>query len=246
MDFPPLPSETPRNPWIDRVQAAIEVFLVSGIVSGLLASVPIALLHIKDTDLLVRNANILSTYLLLESAITFLILALLMKVHRESPKNLGLRWRDWKRHLSIGLVLVPFLFLINGIVALLFREYLPGLYSEHNPLLEGIQTPSQLVLFIFSALVAGGFKEEIQRAFILNRFQTYLGGAWIGLLLWSLAFGAGHYAQGVQGIVIASLYGFLFGVIYLLSGSLIAPITAHAVYDTVAILLFWFLPGQVK
>jgi membrane protease YdiL (CAAX protease family) len=246
MDLSPLPVEIPRKPWTDRLQALIEVFLVSGIVSGLVASVPISLFRVQDTALLVRNANILSGYLLLESAITFLILAALMKLHRETPDSLGLRWKDWKRNLAIGLALVPFLFLINGIVALLFRAYLPKFYSEHNPLLESIQTPLQVALFIFSALVAGGIKEEIQRAFILNRFRTHLGGAWIGLLLWSLAFGAGHYAQGVQGIVIASLYGFLFGVIYLRSGSLIAPITAHAIYDTMAILLFWILPAELK
>jgi membrane protease YdiL (CAAX protease family) len=246
MDFPPLPPEISRKPWTDRIQAAIEVLLISGLVSGLIASVPMALFRIKDTDALVKNADFLSGYLLLESAITFLILAALMKLHRESPNSLGLRWKDWKLNLVIGLALVPCLFLINGVVALLFRSYLPRFYSERNPLLENLHTPLQLALFVFSALVAGGIKEEMQRAFILNRFRNYLGGAWIGLLLWSLVFGAGHYAQGVQGMVIASLYGFLFGLIYLLSGSLIAPITAHAVYDTVAILFFWFLSGQAK
>jgi membrane protease YdiL (CAAX protease family) len=246
MDFSPLPSEIPRKPWIGRLQAAIEVFLVSGLVSGLIASVPLAVVRIKNTDLLVSNASFLSGYLLLESAITFLILFALMKFHREPAASLGLRWRHWKLNLLIGLAVVPFLFLTNGVVAFLFRAFLPKFYSEHNPLLEGIHTPLQLALLVFSALAAGGIKEEMQRAFILNRFRTYLGGAWIGLLLWSLAFGAGHYAQGVQGMVIASLYGLLFGLLYLLSGSLVAPMTAHAVYDTMAILAFWFFSGSIK
>jgi membrane protease YdiL (CAAX protease family) len=64
-------------------------------------------------------------------------------------------------------------------------------------------------------------------------------------VIWSLAFGAGHYVQGVPGIVIASLYGFIFGTIYLLSGSLIAPIVAHGVYDSLAILAYWFF-SRVK
>jgi membrane protease YdiL (CAAX protease family) len=190
--------------------------------------------------------RILSLYLLLESVIAFLILAFLLKLHRETVDELGLRWVAWKRNAAIGLALVPALFLINGIVAFLFKVYLPKYYVEQNPLVQNVHTTQQLGFFVFSALVAGGVKEEIQRAFILNRFRTYLGGAGAGLVLWSLAFGAGHYVQGVQGIVIASLYGFTFGVIYLASGSLIAPIVAHGAYDTLAILAYWFFSSRLK
>ncbi len=246
MDPSPPPAEISRKPWVERLQAAIEILLVSGLISGLVAALPLSFLHIKNTSLLLKNVNALSFYILLESTITFLILAALLRLHRDSIANIGLRWEAWKLNLSIGLALVPCLFFINGVIALFFKAYLPQFYSEHNPLLEGIHTPQQLALFVFSAIVAGGIKEEMQRAFILNRFRTCLGGAWVGLLLWSLAFGAGHYAQGVQGIVIASLYGFVFGVVYILSGSLVAPIAAHAVYDTTAILAFWFLSGRLK
>jgi membrane protease YdiL (CAAX protease family) len=212
----------------------------------LIAALLLSLFRVRNLDLLLKNANLLSAHLLLESAITFLILAALLRLHGESVRSLGIQWESWKRNVLLGLALVPILFSINGVVIFVFRSYLPRYYSEHNPLIENLHTPQQLALFIFSALVAGGIKEEMQRAFIVNRFRTYLGGAWVGLLLWSIAFGAGHYVQGVQGIVIASMYGFLFGVIYLRSGSLIAPITAHAAYDTVAILAFWFLSGRVK
>ena len=246
MEDSPPPLEASRIPWIDRIQAAVEVLLISGLVSGLIAALLLSLFRVKNLDLLLKNANLLSAHLLLESAITFLILAALLRLHGESVRSLGLRWESWKRNLLLGLTLVPILFSINGVVIFVFRSYLPRYYLEHNPLVENLHTPQQLALFVFSALVAGGIKEEIQRAFILNRFRTYLGGAWVGLLLWSIAFGAGHYVQGVPGIVIASLYGFLFGVIYLRSGSLIAPITAHAAYDTVAILAFWFLSGRAK
>jgi membrane protease YdiL (CAAX protease family) len=246
MEYSPPPAETGRKPWLDRLQAAIEILLISGLVSGLIAALPMYFLRVKNTDLLLKNVNILSLFLLLESAITFLILGALLKLNRESINSLGMRWESWKRNVALGLAIVPFLFMINGIVVFLFKAYLPRFYADHNPLVENIHTPQQLALLIFSALVAGGIKEEMQRAFILNRFRSYLGGAWIGLFLWSLAFGAGHYVQGGQGIVIAALYGFLFGVIYLLSGSLVAPIAAHAAYDTLAILAYWFLSGQAK
>jgi membrane protease YdiL (CAAX protease family) len=146
----------------------------------------------------------------------------------------------------IGLLVVPFLFLINSAVNLLFRVYFPRYYIERNPLTESIGSPQQLLLFVFSALIAGGIKEELQRAFILNRFRRYLGGASVGLVLWSLAFGAGHYVQGAQGITAAALYGLIFGIIYLASGNLIAPIIAHGAYDTLALLGYWFTSGRFK
>jgi len=219
---------------------------MSGIISSFLAAFPIIGFRAGRGESLLTDAKTVSFYLLLESAISFLILAFILKAHGEPVGSLGLRWKNWKRNVTAGLVLVPLFFIINGVVAILFKTYLPKYYMELNPLTNMIQTPQQLALFIFSALVAGGIKEELQRAFIINRFRACLGGAGIGLILWSLAFGAGHYLQGVQGIAIASLYGFFFGLVYILSGSLIAPIVAHSAYDTLVLLIYWFLSGRLK
>jgi membrane protease YdiL (CAAX protease family) len=246
MEYSPLPVEISRKSWVDRLQAAFEILLLSGLISGFLAALVLPLFHIRNTELLLKDIRVLSIYLLVESGIALLILAAVLKLHGETFHGLGFRWKHWKRNFLIGLVLVPFLFLINAIVAILFKVYLPEYYIEKNPLVENLHTPQQLALFIFSALIAGGIKEEIQRAFIINRFRGYLGGAGTGLLIWSLAFGAGHYVQGAQGIVIASLYGFFFGGIYLLSGSLIAPIAAHGAYDALAILVYYFFSDKIK
>jgi membrane protease YdiL (CAAX protease family) len=99
-------------------------------------------------------------------------------------------------------------------------------------------------LFIATALIAGGFKEEVQRAFILSRFRSHLGGAFPGLLLWSSAFALGHYVQGAQGMVVAGLYGLIFGIVYLWRGRLIAPIVAHGAYDVCALLASWFFKSH--
>jgi membrane protease YdiL (CAAX protease family) len=246
MEYSSLPVEISRKSWVDRLQAAFEILLLSGLISGFLAALVLPLFHIRNTELLVKDIRILSIYLLIESGAALLILAAVLKLHRETFHSLGFRGEHWKRNFLMGLAIIPFLFLINAIVAIVFKVYLPEYYMEKNPLVENLHTPQQLALFIFSALIAGGIKEEIQRAFIINRFRSYLGGAGTGLLIWSLAFGAGHYVQGAQGIVIASLYGFLFGGIYLLSGSLIAPIAAHGAYDALAILAYYFFSDKIK
>ena len=245
MDHAPPNLDLPRKTWVDRVQAAFEVFLLSGLISSLLAGLLLYAFLGKRGANPLSSAGVFSIFLLLESGIAFLFLATILKYHRQTINNLGLQWDQWRFHLLIGLALVPFLFLINAAVAIFVKLYFPQFFIEKNPLTDLIHTPQQLVLIIFSALVAGGIKEELQRAFIITRFRDHLGGAGLGLVVWSICFGVGHYVQGVQGVVIATIYGLIFGIIYLLSRSLIAPIIAHGVYDSIALLAYWLFYGRL-
>ncbi len=191
-----------------------------------------------------NDSIVVAGFILLEAGICFLLLALVLTIHREKLSDLGLCWKEWKPNLIVGLALIPLLFLSNAAVSFIFQLYLPQYYVERNPLTEIIHTPQQLALFIFSVLIAGGIKEELQRAFILTRFRQHLGGAKLGLVLWSVVFGAGHYIQGVQGVIIATVFGFAFGAVYIIRGNLIAPIIAHGIYDTSALLMYWFFQSN--
>jgi membrane protease YdiL (CAAX protease family) len=240
-----LPDSEPTHKiWADRVQAIFEVLLLSGVISSLLAGLLFHALPGNNTANPLNSAQYFSFFILAESAIALVLLAAILKFHRESLRSLGLQWNRWKRHLILGLMLVPCLFFINALVSIVFKLYLPQYYIEKNPLTDLIRTPQQLILIIFSALVAGGIKEELQRAFIITRFRLHLGGAGVGLVLWSVAFGLGHYIQGAQGVLVAAIYGFVFGIIYILSGSLTAPIVAHSAYDTLALIAYWFSSGR--
>lgn len=139
-----------------------------------------------------------------------------------------------------GLLTVPALFLISNLVGLYFKFFLPEYAMTRNPLMEGIKTPGDLALFLLAGVLVGGFKEEVQRAFILLRFERYLFGAPLGLLAWSIIFGAGHYAQGFQVTIITGILGFCFGLLFLWRRNLIGPIIAHAGFDVISLLLFWF------
>jgi membrane protease YdiL (CAAX protease family) len=237
-EITPAQDRTER-PWLERLQAVIEVLLLSGLVSGFFAVLPFSL-RTKGSLSLTKDARTVALYLLLESGITLVLLFMVLRAHRETLRDLGWRWAQWRFDAVLGIGIVPVLFLLNAAVGLAFRALLPRYYIDRNPLTEIIHTPQELVLFLLSAFIAGGIKEELQRAFIIIRFRQYLGGAWLGLLIWSLAFGAGHYAQGLQGIVAATLFGFLFGLVYLARGSLVAPILAHSLYDSAALFAYWF------
>jgi membrane protease YdiL (CAAX protease family) len=235
-----IPPPTPKErTWLDRLQAILEIFLLSGLVSGFFAVLPFSL-HTGGSLALTRDARTVALYLLLDTGISLTLLFLVLGSHRETLRDLGMRFNQWRFDAVLGLIVVPVLFVLNTIVGVGFRTLLPRYYMDRNPLTEIIRTPQELALFLLSAFVAGGIKEELQRAFIITRFRRHLGGAWLGLVVWSLAFGAGHYAQGLQGVVAAALFGFLFGLIYLLRGNLIAPILAHSLYDTAALLGYWF------
>jgi membrane protease YdiL (CAAX protease family) len=243
MDRRPFPVDLAPPPRVERLRALFEILLASGAVSGLLAGLVLHLVRGERTDLLSGGAAAVAGYLLVEAGVLFVILFALLRANRESVRSLGAGWRRWKSNALIGLAAAPLLLLGQQATAHLFRVFLPGHYLESNPLTDVIRTPAELALFIVAALLAGGVKEELQRAFILDRFGRHLGGYGVGLLVWSLAFGAGHYLQGVQGMALATLFGLVFGLLYLTRGSLVAPMVAHGAYDTAALLLYWFAGG---
>jgi membrane protease YdiL (CAAX protease family) len=237
--------EPEKSVWQKRLQAIFEVLLLAGIVSALLAFTPFSMSRLASEQVY-HNARLLTGYILLEAAITLILLMVVLKSHRETLFDLGLIWSEWKPNLYVGVFLVPILFAVNELTGILFHIFFPQYVAAQNPLLDIIRTPTDLALFLVVSIFAGGIKEELQRAFVLDRFRTYLGGAKLGLVLWSFAFGLGHYAQGVQAIVSATLFGFLFGSIYLIRRNLIAPMVAHALYDISALLGFWFLKGPAQ
>lgn len=234
----PIPAPT-KAPWSERLQAVLEVLLVTGVVSSYLAFIPFSLLGI-DHKLLLSDSKFIAPFVLIEAAITLVLLILMLNIHQQRLTDLTGPLTRWAKNFLIGLALVPLLFLINVLVSLTLMYFLPQYFSDRNPLLDTIRSPRDLALFILAALFAGGIKEEFQRAFILTRFREHLGGAPLGLVLWSVVFGAAHYVQGPQGIITAGLFGLIFGLVYLAQKSLVSPIVAHGVYDTLVLLGFWY------
>jgi hypothetical protein len=56
-------------------------------------------------------------------------------------------------------------------------------------------------------VVAGGIREEVQRAFLLRRFEQWLGGPVVGVIVASIGFGAGHIIQGRDVAVVTGCSG---------------------------------------
>ena len=78
-----------------------------------------------------------------------------------------------------------------------------------------MDSPWTLAGFVVLLMMAGGLREELQRAFLLRRFEQHLGGARVGLVVTSLAFGLGHTLQGWDAAVGTALLGAVWGALYL-------------------------------
>lgn len=235
VEAPPLP---PPSPWPSRLRALFEVLVLSGLVSSFIAALPFALIAGVNLEV-TSDARLMAGFLMSDAAVTFLLLLLLFLASGEEPAAMGLRFGGrWAREALLGAAVVPLLFAMSFLFAAIFQTLLPQHFLEHNPLTEAIRTPGDLALMVLSGLIVGGLKEEMQRAFIITRFR-YLGGVRLGLVLWSVGFGLGHYMQGPQGMVAATVFGLIFGSVYLSRGSLIAPMVAHGAYNTLAVLAYW-------
>ena len=91
-------------------------------------------------------------------------------------------------------------------------------------------------------IIAGGLREEVQRAFILHRFEQRLGGAYLGLILFSVVFGLGHLDQGRDIAIATGTLGAVWGSIYLWRRSIVAPAVSHAGFNVLEILRHALMP----
>jgi membrane protease YdiL (CAAX protease family) len=102
-----------------------------------------------------------------------------------------------------------------------------------NPLQNLVHTRRDLVLFTVVVFVAGGVREEIQRAFLLRRFERWLGGTSVGVFITSVLFGAGHLIQGLDATIATGLLGAFWGVVYLRRKSIVGPVVSHSGFNLI-------------
>lgn len=177
------------------------------------------------------------TLSLADTVVLIALMIALTRARRESVSALWLGHRNvWKEAL-LGVSLVPSIFLMVVVILTSIRMFAPVLHNvETNPL-EEMATGGMLNAAAFGvvAILAGGVREELQRAFLLRRFE-YLGGVKVGVVVLSIAFGLGHVVQGWDAAVTTGALGFVWAVMYLWRRSSIAPIVSHAGFNSIEVL----------
>jgi membrane protease YdiL (CAAX protease family) len=235
----PVTAAPTLTPLGDRLVAAAEVTLCSGFPTqlglGLLFTLVGAAPVTVAGQLSLANLVVLS---LTDAALVLLLVWLLLRAHDERPVAVLVGTRRLGEEVLLGLVMVPAALLLVTVTFGILMQIAPWLHNvPENPLEALIQSPAAAVWFSVVAVVAGGLREEVQRAFILRRFEQHLGGGVIGLVIFSAAFGLGHVVQGWDAVLATSLLGGFWGIVYLKRRSIVAPTVCHAVFNLTEILI---------
>jgi len=227
----------------DRLTAVIEILLCSGVPTQLAIGALLRLAGIPSTDAAGHlSFAFVVTLSLTDTTAVIAMMILLMRAHGESARVLWwgppeARGARAGRDAILGLATVPFVFVGVGILLNTIRLFAPSLHNvPTNPLEALAATPGQAALFSLVAIFAGGVREELQRAFMLRRFEQYLGGAAVGVGVISIAFGLGHAMQGWDAAITTSTLGALWAWMYLQRRSSVGPIVSHAGFNSLEIL----------
>jgi membrane protease YdiL (CAAX protease family) len=220
-----------QRPGHPGLRSAIEILLALGVVTSIPATVIVG-------DPL-RSMRALAAFTTLSSALLLALLAILQRLRGEPVLESFVRRDRMKRDTLIGALVAPTWFVLIFItIALVGLLGLLGLRppdaAAASPVLALMRTPGEFALFLLVALLTGGVTEELQRAFVIRRFEAW-GPAWLGAALYGAWFGVGHLGQGVGGAVFSGLFGFGHGLLFIRRGSVIAPIVSHGLYDVLEI-----------
>jgi membrane protease YdiL (CAAX protease family) len=219
-----------------RVRAVVQVLACSGIPTQLLLIQVLAVFGVHpfvgDDSLKGLNATWVFLLSLADTVLLVGLICGLLIANGESIRDVFLGTRSARTEVPLGLVSVVPVLLIAAAVLLTSQYVAPWLHNvPDNPLAGLLQSPRDRWLFAIVALVAGGVREEVQRAFLLTRFEQHLGGAHIGLVVTSLAFGLGHVVQGFDAVLATGVLGFIWGAMYLWRRSSVAPVVSHAGFN---------------
>ncbi len=93
------------------------------------------------------------------------------------------------------------------------------------------------VVWVVVAMTAGFCEEIAFRGYLMTRLRlVFKFKSWlIPTLVSALAFGICHTYQGLPGLVVISIYGLMFSLLYLRTGSLWPCIIAHFLQDAGAL-----------
>jgi membrane protease YdiL (CAAX protease family) len=221
-----------------RFTAIAEILLCSSVPTQIALG---ALLRLFGLGPLEPNGQLsLAFVLALSMADTVVLIGLMVmltRAHGERATDLWLGKRPVAREALVGLLLIPAVFLLVVVLLNALRIAAPWLHNvETNPLEQLAATPGQAAVFAVVAILAGGVREELQRAFLLQRFERHLGGATVGVIVLSTGFGLGHVVQGWDAVVTTGVLGAFWAVLYLRRRSMIAPLVSHAGFNSLEVL----------
>ncbi len=236
---PPVEAKRAVHP-IERAAAILEVILCSGFPTQVIV---ITLMAASGMKMRQPNGELSAAFVftltLLDTVLLVSLIFFFMRTHREGVRETLFAHAETAREVAYGFLLIPLSFLVVILVLVAVQLTVPSLRNVlHNPLQDLARTRAEAILFGFVVMVAGGVREEMQRGFVLRRFEQYLGGGIVGLVLFSAVFGLGHLEQGYDVALATAVLGAFWGAIYLVRRSILAPMIGHAGFNLAQVVKF--------
>jgi membrane protease YdiL (CAAX protease family) len=221
-----------------RMRAVAEVVLCSSVPTQLLIASALRTAGwtaFDETGQL--SLSFVFTLSIADALVLVALMAALTTARGDRVSDLWLGTRPILREAGLGAMLIPIVFLMVVVLLNLLMAVAPWLHNvPTNPLEQMAGTAGGAALLAIVAILAGGVREELQRAFLLRRFEEHLGGPIVGLAVLSIAFGLGHIVQGFDAVITTGVLGAFWAALYLRRRSVVAPVVSHAGFNTLEVL----------
>ena len=170
------------------------------------------------------------------SAIVGGLVWILLRANGERLRDLGFARDGMGRFLIRSGLLALGVFAVTNVVLNNIFGALLG-HGQTPPIAELFRDPHDAPYWIFSAILGGGIAEELERAFVLTRFEKLFGrsGLVLAVILDSIVFGLGHLYQGNASAVSSGFTGLMFALIFLHRRRVIDAMVVHALFDLMGI-----------
>ena len=233
----PAPAPTPVRA---RLSALLEVMLCSGYPTQLSL---VVLMTSLGMSIRTSTGGLTPSFVfilsLVDAVLVVSLVCYFIRGHGESVRQVLIGDRAILREGMVGILLIPLVFLVVVILLGLVLSLAPGLHNVPvNPLADMVQTRRDAIIFSLVVMVAGGVREEVQRGFIVHRFDQHLGGAGFGVAAYSVAFGMGHLEQGWDAALATGMLGAIWGSLYVMRRSIVAPMVSHAGFNLLQLIKF--------
>jgi membrane protease YdiL (CAAX protease family) len=223
--------------WQQRLLALLEVLLCSSLPTQVLIANILGTIGIAPRIGDQLSLTFVFALSLTDTVVLIALMVALSRAHGDSP------WLLWRGRpplageILVGLMLVPVAVFMVAFLIGIIRTFVPGLHNVVENPLEALATGGAggAAMFAVVAIVAGGIREELQRAFLLRRFERHLGGETVGVIVLSTAFGLGHALQGWDAAIATGALGAFWAILYLRRRSSVAPIISHAGFNSIEV-----------
>ncbi len=215
------------------IEVAIFLFLI-------MPSVLISLMAVRRGGL--TFSTVAFSIIFRDLALVALILFFLWH-NREPRARIGWVARNPLKEALVGLLLFVPVAASAGAVAYILRGAGFSLPDTPPPFLTP-QGAGEIALAIFLVVIVAIAEETIFRGYLILRFTTIAGNTIAAAAISSFFFSLGHGYQGSAGILAVGFLGFLYSLVYLWRGSVIAPTVMHFIQNFLGIVVAPWLAGM--